>query len=27
MAEMQAALGRRDGRPLRERNGPIHGIR
>jgi xanthine/CO dehydrogenase XdhC/CoxF family maturation factor len=27
MAEMQAALGRRDGRPLRERSGPIHGIR
>lgn len=27
MAEMQAALGRRDGRPLRERTGPIHGIR
>jgi xanthine/CO dehydrogenase XdhC/CoxF family maturation factor len=24
LAEMQAVLGRRDGRPLRERNGPIH---
>jgi xanthine/CO dehydrogenase XdhC/CoxF family maturation factor len=27
MAEMQAALGRRDGRPLRERTGSIHGIK
>jgi xanthine/CO dehydrogenase XdhC/CoxF family maturation factor len=25
LAEMQAVLGRRDGRPLRERKGPIHG--
>lgn len=26
IAEMQAALGRRDGRPLRERTGPIHDL-
>ena len=25
LAEMQAVLGARDGRPLRERHGPIHG--